>query len=104
MLNQIAQDVSQRVTLDSGMQEGGVQIHSIPGFTSILANEQHTGPAEVSHRARYNILGHGHSLSDLLDSAARIGGDAEEHTIVTRKEEPLGDWGGHNSFTILVIV
>ncbi len=104
MLNQIAQDVSQRVTLDSRMQKGGVQIHSVPGLIPIPADKKHTGPAQVSHRARYNILGQGHGLRDLLDSAARIGGDAEEHTIVTRKEEPLGDWGGHHSFTILVFV
>ncbi len=104
MLNQIAQDISQRVTRDSRMQKGGVQIHSIPGLTSILANKKHTGPAQVSHRARYNIPGQGHSLRNLLDSAARIGGDAEEHTVLTRKEEPLGDWGGHNSFTILVFI
>ena len=86
------------------MQKGRVQIHSVPGLASIPADKKHTGPAQISHRARYNIPGQGHSLRDLIDSAARIGGDAEKHTVVTRKEEPLSDWGGHDGFSILVTI
>ena len=98
-----AEGMAQGVPPECGMEEGGVQVDGVIVTTSLFADVEHAGPAQVAYDAPNGAPRQGHGVGDFVDGAVRVSGNVEKQSAVTGGENPLIALRSHFGISILVI-
>ena len=102
LVHKLAEDEAQAETVQYGVLERSVQVHSVVVPPALFADLEHVGPPQVPDDSPDGAPGQGHRLRDLIDGALRVDSDVEEDGAVAGNEIPVVFDSHFNSSTILV--